>query len=80
MLADLLRIIYHYDDKKFPISEEHINDRNYYHIRKSTIYPGSEPFYIRSNGTSPKLTFVIDGLMVMKSFANSLPEDYEPVK
>lgn len=80
IMADTLNITYHFDDKKFPIPKEEILGRNYFTTRKSVIYPTSEPFYIRENGTSPKLTFIIDGLMVIKSFANSLPEDYQPPK
>ena len=76
--ADKLTINYHFDNKNFPIAKENIEDRYSLNVRKSVIYPTAEPFFIRENGTSPKLTFVIDGLMVSQSFANSLPEDYLP--
>lgn len=78
ILADTLKVTYHFDDKKFPVPKEEIEGKFYINVRKSFIYPCTEPFVIRENGTSPKLSFIIDGLMVMKSFANSLPEDYLP--
>lgn len=78
ILAEELKINYHFDDNNFPIPKEEIGDRYTLSIRESHIYPTKDPFIIRENGTSPKLTFVIDGLMVTKSFANSLPEDYVP--
>lgn len=76
--ADKVKVFYYYDDKGFPVSREEIEDRFYVNRRESYLYPSKEPFLIRENGTSPTLTFVIDGLMVTKSFANSLPEDYLP--
>lgn len=78
ILADSLKVTYHFDEKKYPISIEHLEGRYYMYMRESMIYPTSESFYVRANGTSPKLTFVINGLMVLKSFTNSLPDDYEP--
>jgi len=80
IVADSLQVNYFFDDKKDPIPIDHLNDRYYLYHRKSMIYPTNEPFYLRSNGTSPKLSFVINGLMTLKSFTNSLPEDYEPLQ
>lgn len=76
--ADTLNITYHFDDKKYPIPKEKVEGRYYLYTRKSTIYATRSPFVIRENGTSPNLTFIIDGLMAIKSFANSLPDDYIP--
>ena len=78
ILAEKLKVNYHFDDNDFPIAQENIGDRFSFNLRQSFIYPTKKPFIIRENGTSPRLTFVIDGLMVTKSFANSLPEDYVP--
>ena len=78
--ADKVKVSYYFNDKKFPVSREEIEDRFYVNRRESFIYPSKESFLIRENGTSPKLSFVIDGLMVTKSFANSLPDDYVPPK
>lgn len=76
--ADTLNVTYYFDDNKFPIPNEEVRGKFYLNTRRSTIYSTKQPFIIRPNGTSPKLTFIINGMMAMKSFANSLPEDYEP--
>ena len=76
--ADTINITYHFDDKEFPIPKHKVEGRYYLYTRKSTLYANREPFILRENGTSPQLTFVIDGLMAIKSFANSLPDDYQP--
>lgn len=76
--ADSLKVFYYYDDDNQPVPEKYLTDRNYVYQRISTIYPTKEPFIVRKNGTSPRLTFVICGGMKVKNFANSLPEDYRP--
>ena len=76
--ADLLKIYYRFDDKKMPIPEDEISERQYFSQHISVIHPTKESFIIRENGTSPNLSFIINGAMSIKSFANSLPEDYLP--
>ncbi len=57
--ADKVKVFYYYDDKGFPVSRDEIEDRFYVNRRESYLYPSPEPFIVRENGTSPKLTFVI---------------------
>lgn len=76
--ASKLKVLYHYDQNKFPIPMSQLGERYRYSSRESTIYPTETPFIIRSNGTSPQLSFVIHGLMATRNFAHSLPEDYVP--
>lgn len=76
--ADSIHIYYYSDVNKNPMPVEETSWRRFYNQSYSKIYPTNEPFLLRQNGTSPKLTFVIIGLLFDKSFANSLPEDYVP--
>ena len=78
--ADSLKVHYYHMDDRTPVPLEYLESFNYIHTTTSTIYPTPFPFWIRPNGTSPKLSFVIDGLLVNKSFANSLPKDYIPTR
>lgn len=78
--ADSLKVNYYFDRKHLPVSIEQTKKKRKYYMQTSTIYPSQYPFIIRSNGTSPNLTFIIDGLMIQKSFIHSLPEDYMSTK
>ena len=78
MNADSLKVCYYYDDHKKPVPINYIANQNYVFRKISMIYPTKQPFVVRENGTSPKLTFIIRGSMMIKNFANSLPEDYLP--
>lgn len=76
--ADSLKVFYYFDDHHYPVPESRMEDRFYVNQRTSMIYPTPEPFVVRMNGTSPRLTFIIRGGMRVRNFANSLPEDYQP--
>ena len=77
--ADSIHVYYYSDVNKNPMPLVETSWRRFYNQSFSKIYPTDEPFLLRENGTSPKLTFVIIGLLFDKSFANSLPEDYDPI-
>ncbi|WP_167604935.1 carboxypeptidase-like regulatory domain-containing protein [Maribellus sediminis] len=76
--ADSLKVYYWSDQKGFPVSQDERSLRHYYSQEVSTIYPTKKSFLIRENGTSPKLSFIIDGPMIADCFANPLPDDYVP--
>ncbi len=76
--AEVLKVTYHFDDHDEPVPLAYLRNRNFYYERKTSIYPTSEPFTVRKNGTSPRPTFIILGSMMIKNFANSLPDDYQP--
>jgi hypothetical protein len=75
---DTINITYHFDSNDMPIPKEKAAGRYYLYTRKSVIYATRTPFIVRENGTSPNISFVIDGMMVSKSFAHSLPDNYSP--
>ncbi|WP_297098114.1 carboxypeptidase-like regulatory domain-containing protein [uncultured Draconibacterium sp.] len=76
--ADSLKVCYRFDKKGFPVPEEELSSGKVYSQKISVIHSTNESFLIRENGTSPRLPFIIEGLMTIKSIVNSLPEDYTP--
>ena len=78
--ADSLKVYYHFDKKGFPVAVEELSSGKVYSQKISVIHATNKSFLIRENGTSPELSFIIEGLMTIKSIVNSLPEDYTPPK
>jgi len=76
--ADKLEISYCYDDKKNPVNLNFMRDNRFYNYKFSTLYSSKKAFVIRENGTSPNLSFIIDGPLAPKNFTNSLPDNYLP--
>lgn len=79
MDCDSIKITYWYDKNKIPINVKQLVNKAYTSHEVSTIYRSKAFFTLRENGTSPNVNFIAKGpLSRSNSFANSLPQDYNP--